>query len=299
MGAIIAGAVIAAGGAAYAANESSKASKEAQSGMAALAKKGQLDDPELVDWRNAGRYATDQNQQNWGRTMRLAGGVNRFQQNQALKGYEKFQPYFRQNQELIGRNAASFARGELPSDVVSSIGRAAAQRGIQGGFGMSQGAGGGGTALGSLNLRNLGLSSLDLSKWGTQFAQSANQAGAAMMPGLFDPSSQFLNPALALNGMQFNANAINQTNQLNAGYENAMGMGMIANQQQSALQQGQMIQGASNTVAGMMGQYAQMQQAQKMQNNYGGRPSYGINNANASTFGNSGTSNGDYGFITS
>ena len=299
MGAIIAGAVIAAGGAAYAANESSKASKEAQSGMAALAKKGQLDDPELVDWRNAGRYATDQNQQNWGRTMRLAGGVNRFQQNQALKGYEKFQPYFRQNQELIGRNAASFARGELPSDVVSSIGRAAAQRGIQGGFGMSQGAGGGGTALGSLNLRNLGLSSLDLSKWGTQFAQSANQAGAAMMPGLFDPSSQFLNPALALNGMQFNANAINQTNQLNAGYENAMGMGMIANQQQSALQQGQMIQGASNTVAGMMGQYAQMQQAQKMQNNYGGRPSYGINNANASTFGNSGTSNGDYGFINS
>ena len=236
--------------------------------MAALAKKGQLDDPELVDWMNAGRYATDQNQQNWGRTMRLAGGVNRFQQNQALKGYEKFQPYFRQNQELIGRNAASFARGELPSDVVSSIGRASAQRGIQGGFGMSQGAGGGGTALGSLNLRNLGLSSLDLSKWGTQFAQSANQAGAAMMPGLFDPSSQVLNPALALNGMQFNANAINQTNQLNAGYENAMGMGMIANQQQSALQQGQMIQGASNTVAGMMGQYAQMQQAQKMQNGY-------------------------------
>ena len=299
MGAIIAGAVIAAGGAAYAANESSKASKEAQSGMAALAKKGQLDDPELVDWMNAGRYATDQNQQNWGRTMRLAGGVNRFQQNQALKGYEKFQPYFRQNQELIGRNAASFARGELPSDVVSSIGRASAQRGIQGGFGMSQGAGGGGTALGSLNLRNLGLSSLDLSKWGTQFAQSANQAGAAMMPGLFDPSSQFLNPALALNGMQFNANAINQTNQLNAGYENAMGMGMIANQQQSALQQGQMIQGASNTVAGLLNTYAQTQQANQGQNNYGGRPSYGINNANASTFGNSGTSNGDYGFINS
>jgi len=89
-----------------------------------------------------------------------------------------------------------------------------------------------------------------------------------MMPGLFDPSSQFLNPALALNGMQFNANAINQTNQLNAGYENAMGMGMIANQQQSSLQQGQMVQGASNTVAGLLGQYAQMQQAQQMQNNY-------------------------------
>ena len=269
--ALVAGAVISAGTAAYSANQQKKASKEAQSGMAALAKKGQLDDPELVDWMNAGRYATDQNQQNWGRTMRLAGGVNRFQQNQALKGYEKFQPYFRQNQELIGRNAASFARGELPADVVASLGRAAAQRGIQGGFGMSQGAGGGGTALGSLNLRNLGLASLDLSKWGTQFAQSANQAGASMMPGLFDPSSQFLNPALAMNGMQFNANAINHTNELNAGYENAMGMGMIANQQQSALQQAQTVQGASNTVVGLMGQYAQMQQAQKMQDNYNNR----------------------------
>jgi len=271
MGAIIAGAVIAAGGAAYAANKSASASEDAQAGMAALAKHGKLGKPELADWQSAGKFATESNLQNWAQTMRLAGGVNRFQQNQALKGYEKFQPYFRQNQELIGRNAASFARGELPSDVVGSIGRAAAQRGIQGGFGMSQGAGGGGTALGSLNLRNLGLSSLDLSKWGTQFAQETNKAGAAMMPGLFDPSSQFLNPALALNGMQFNANAINQTNQLNQGYQNAMGMGMIANQQQSSLQQGQMIQGASNTVAGLMGQYAQMQQAQKMQDNYNNR----------------------------
>lgn len=246
--------------------------------MAALAKRGKLDDPELVDWMNAGRYATDQNQQNWGRTMRLAGGVNRFQQNQALKGYEKFQPYFRQNQELIGRNAASFARGELPADVVASLGRAAAQRGIQGGFGMSQGAGGGGTALGSLNLRNLGLSSLDLSKWGTQFAQETNKAGASMMPGLFDPSSQFLNPALALNGMQFNANAINHTNELNAGYENAMGMGMIANQQQSSLQQGQMMQGASNTVAGLLNTYAQTQQANQGQNYGAGYSSTGVPN---------------------
>jgi hypothetical protein len=269
--ALVAGAVISAGTAAYSANQQKKASKEAQSGMAALAKKGQLDDPELADWQNAGKYATQSNLQNWGRTKQLASGVNAFQQNQALRGYEKFQPYFRQNQELVGRNAASFARGELPSDVVGSIGRAAAQRGIQGGFGMSQGAGGGGTALGSLNLRNLGLASLDLSKWGTQFAQETNKAGASMMPGLFDPSSQFLNPALAMNGMQFNANAINQTNQLNAGYENAMGMGMIANQQQSALQQGQMVQGASNTVVGLMGQYAQMQQAQKMQDNYNNR----------------------------
>jgi len=272
MGAIIAGAVIAAGGAAYAANESSKSSKAAQSGMAALAKKGKLDDPELADWQNAARFATKANQANTPAAMFLANNVNRFNQNQAMKGYEKFQPCFKQNQELIGRNAASFARGELPSDVVGNIGRAAAQRGIQGGFGMSQGAGGGGTALGGLNLRNLGLASLDLSKWGTQFAQGANQAAVGMTPGLFDVSSQFMNPALAMNGMQFNANAINQTNQMNAGFENAVGQAMINNQQQSALAQGQAVQGASNTVAGLMSTYAQMQQAQ--QNN---KTNYGAN----------------------
>lgn len=312
MGAIIAGAVIAAGGAAYAANQSSKASKEASDAMGNVKpfKPKMLGAPSLVDWEKAGMKATGANWRNIVGTEKLGAEVNRFNQAQAMHGYEYFQPYFKQNQELIGRNAASFARGELPSDVVGNIGRAAAQRGIQGGFGMSQGAGGGGTALGSLNLRNLGLSSLDLSKWGTQFAQETNKAGAAMTPGLFDLSSQFISPNLVMGGMQFNANAQNQVAQLNAGYQNAAGLqntslaNSVAQSQaamgyQAALGQGQAVQGATNTVSGLLGQYAQMQQAQKMQESYYGKPSYGINNANASTFGNSGTYNGDYGFITS
>lgn len=276
MGAIIAGAVIAAGGAAYAAHASSQASKDAQNGMAALSKHGKLGAPQLADWQHAGQFASQANLQNSPNAMLLANNVNRFNQNQAIKGYEKFQPYFKQNQALIGSNAASFARGELPSDVVGNIGRAAAQRGIEGGFGMSQGGGGGGTALGSLNLRNLGLTSLDLSKWGTNFAQEANKSAASMTPGLFDVSSQFLNPALAMNGMQFNANAKNHVAELNQGFQNSIGQAIINNQQQSSMQQGQLVQGASNTVAGLLSNYAQMQQAQ--QNNQG---YYQQNNINA------------------
>ena len=282
MGAIIAGAVIAAGGAVYAANQSSKASKAASAAMGNAAqpfKPKTLGAPSLVDWQNAGAKATGANWRNIVGDEKLGSEVNRFNRTQAMKGYEFFQPYFKQNQELIGRNAASFARGELPSDVVGNIGRAAAQRGIEGGFGMSQGAGGGGTALGGLNLRNLGLTSLDLSKWGTQFAESANKSAVGMTPGLFDLSSQFINPSLAMGGMQFNANAQNQVDQLNAGYQNAAGLqntylaNSVAQSQglmayQGGLGQGQAIQGASNTVAGLLGQYAQMQQAQKMQNAY-------------------------------
>ena len=294
MGALIAAAVISAGAAGYSAYSSSQSSKEAQAGMAALAKRGKLGDPALSDWQHAGKFASMYNLQSSPQAMLLANNVNRFQQNQALKGYEKFQPYFKQNQELIGRNAASFARGELPSDVVGNIGRAAAQRGIEGGYGMSQGAGGGGTALGSLNLRNLGLASLDLSKWGTQFAQETNKAAASMTPGLFDVSSQFLNPALVLNGMEFDASAKNRVAEENAGFQNAIGQAQINNQQQSSMLQGQAVQGASNTVAGLLSTYAQMQQARQMQNGGGG--GYGISGANASTFGNAGTYQGDYGF---
>lgn len=311
MGAIIAGAVIAAGGAVYAANQSSNASKDAANAMGNVQqfKPKMLGAPSLVDYTHLGQQTTASNFANLPTAESLAAHVNQFQQGQALKGYSRFQPYFQQNQELIGRNAASFARGELPSDVVGSIGRAAAQRGLEGGFGMGVNAGGGGGALGSLNLRNLGLSSLDLSKWGTQFAQETNKAGAAMMPGLFDPASQFTTPALTMNGMQFNANAQNQVAQLNAGYANVAGLqntslaNSVAQQQallgyQSALGQGQAIQGAGNTVAGLLSQYSQQQQALKMQQNYmqqnynGGTSGYGIDGANSNTFGPNGTTYG-------
>jgi len=263
----IAGVVISAGTAAYSASQQKKAAATAQSGMADLSKKGKLGDPELIDWQNASKMATGSNLNNLGQIQQLGRATNRFNRNQAMAGYQKFQPYFKQNQELIGRNNASFARGELPSDVVGSIGRAAAQRGIQGGFGMSQGAGGGGTALGNLNLRNLGLASLDLSKWGTQQAQASNNSAVQMTPGLFDATSQYMTPALAMNGMQFNAAAQNRVAEENAGFQNALGLGMINNQQQSSMQQAQAVQGAGNTVAGLMSTYAQTQQQNNQMQN--------------------------------
>lgn len=264
MGAAIAAAVIAAGGAAYAANQSSKANKQAASALGGMQ---QLDletlpPPETVDWQSALRSAIGSNFQNLPMDFALANQVNKFNVGQFLRGASEIQPYFRQNQELIGRNAASFARGELPSDVVNSIGRAAAQRGLQGGFAGGLNAGGPGSALASLNLRNLGLSSLELSRGGTQLAQSANNNAASMLPGLFDPASMFISPNMALGVESNNANIINDWNRNNTAIRNAEATGntellnSVLEAQTGLRLQGQLanaqaVQGATSSVAGL------------------------------------------------
>lgn len=267
MGAAIAAAVIAAGGAAYAANQSSKASKEASAAMQNGAQPLQLDRlpfPETVDWQEALRSAIGSNFQNLPMNFALGNQVNKFNLNQFQRGVGEIQPYLRQNQELIGRNAASFARGELPSDVVNSIGRAAAQRGLQGGFAGGLNAGGPGGALAGLNLRNLGLASLDLSRTGTQMAQSANASAASMLPGLYDPSSMFVTPGMALGAEGNNANIINRWNELNAGYQhdealqntslqNSLLESAVGAQYQQKLAQAQAVQSAASSVAGIAG----------------------------------------------
>lgn len=220
--------------------------------------------PETIDWQAVLRDAIGTNSQNLPDIMRLGNQVNQFQTGQAIRGYSAIQPYFKQNQELIGRNAASFARGELPSDVVDSIGRAAAQRGIQGGFGMGLRAGGPGGALGSLNLRNLGLTSLELSKFGTQLAQSTNESAARMAPTLFDPSSMFISPNTAIGVQAQNVGIANDWNKANTMIHNAEAtqntelLNSILGEQiglryQGQLQSAQAVQGATNTIGGMMG----------------------------------------------
>lgn len=258
--------MIVAGGAAYAANESSKASKDAANSLKG-ARKVHLDripNPETVDWQSVLRDAIGTNAQNLPMTFGLANQVNQFQTGQALRGYSAIQPYFKQNQELIGRNAASFARGELPSDVVGSIGRASASRGFQSGFGLGASGGGAGTALGGLNLRNLGLTSLDLSKFGTQLAQSTNQAAAQMAPALFDPSSMFISPNTALGIQSQNVGIVNDWNRANTAIQNAEATGntsllnSILEAQTGLRYQGQLasaqaVQSATNTVGGLAG----------------------------------------------
>lgn len=261
---VLTAAVISAGAAAYSANQQKKA---AAAQAAALGGAQQLPTtkvpfPSLVDAGKAQQQSLGYNGGALQKDFELANQVNNFQLGQALRGYNRIQPYFSQLQAQIGRNALSFAKGELPSDVVSSIGRAAAERGFANGLAGGANGAGAGTALGSLNLRNLGLSSLQLSQQGSQLGMALNSQAGALAPALFDVSSQFVTPAIALAAQQFNAGAINQTNQLNAGYANAantqnVGLANALLQQQSqnqlasSIQQSNAYASAANSLAGL------------------------------------------------
>lgn len=244
-GAVIAGVVVA-GGAAYSANQQQKAAEKANATMAENAKgvpTTKLGAPTLVNAREAQQFALGSNLSNLPKSFDLANQINNFQLGQALRGYNRVQPYFQQLQAQIGKNALEMSRGEIPTDVVNSIGRAAAQRGFSQGFGQGANGAGVGTNLGSLNLRNLGLTSLQTSQQGNQLGMALNAQAGALAPPLFDLSSTFVSPNMALAAQQFNAGAINQTNQLNAGYANA------ANAQNVGLQNALLQNATNNTLA--------------------------------------------------
>jgi hypothetical protein len=271
MGAVagIVGAVVAAGGAAYAANQQAKASKAAAAGLGnqQQLKLNTIPYPQLANINQLASDATGQNLNNLPNAQRLANQTNAFNTRQAIRDYSLIQPYFQQLEAQAGKNISSYEKGELPPDVVASIGRAAAQRGIEGGFGLGANAGGAGGALGSLNLRNLGLTSLQLSQQGTQMAMDATRNAGALAPNLFDVANSFVNPNLMLQGELGNANILNNWNAQNTSIMNEQAgantqqANQIAYDQtqlqlQSQLAQAQAVQGAANSAAGIAAKYA-------------------------------------------
>lgn len=90
--------------------------------------------------------------------------------------------------QLAQNNTLSMLRGELPADVAASVTRGAAERSKAGGFAGSENAG-------ALNVRDLGLTSLDMMREGSNSAQRWIQtARQFLMPQLFDPTSMFITP---------------------------------------------------------------------------------------------------------
>lgn len=271
MGALIAAAVIAAGGAVYAGSQANKAGKEAANSLnqRTLLDLERIPNPETVDYADILRQSVGSNYNNLPLNFATANKVNAFNTNQLISGASKIQPYFKQLQEQIGRNALSFSRGELPGDVVSSISRSAASQGFKNGIGMGARGGGFNTALGGLNLRNLGLTSLDLSKFGTGMGMQANSNAASMVPGLFDPASQMLSPQMAIGSAFNNAGIMNDWNRANTQIANAEASGntellnSILEAQtglrlQGQLNQAQSIQSASSSLAGLGSSFAGM-----------------------------------------
>ncbi len=219
----VAGTVVSAGVGAYTASQNSKAQKEGQAAQAEAASKTKGYKPVTSDLKKAEKsylsnYVDAGHQQN---AKYITDTTNQYNVDQAQKYYTQIQPYFQKLQGQIGKNALSFAKGELPEDTVQAIGRASAQRGIEGGYGFgSQGAKQG--MLGNLNLRNLGLTSLDLTKYGTNLGMQANQSAKALSPNLMGLQDNFYSPAQALQNQWQNQQVQNQGAISNTGLQNQM-----------------------------------------------------------------------------
>lgn len=269
-GLITAGLVLAAGSAVYAGAQQSKAAKAAAGQM----REGvqtfdpiQPYAPETVDWRRSALDSLNFNINQQARQQQFAGQTNRFNTQQARKMYRTFQPGFDSLQSQIGANALSFSRGELPADVVSSLGRAVSTRGLASGFGQGARGGGSGTALGSSLLRGLGLTSLDLSKFGTQLAMNASLQAKQLSPALYDPTQMAVGPQQAIGYDMSQAGVRNENarywNQLqnqalmaNVGAQNTANTNATNTELAGQLAQAQAIQQAGSSLGGAMGTYA-------------------------------------------
>lgn len=208
----LAGAAIAGIGAAVWGNEAKKAGE----GYAAqIGKYHEVDPvkpgaPQTLDWQTIMNQVLGMNKGNTAEREQLARRTNSFNTAEARRMYSQMQPYFDQLNRQVGQNALSYSKGELPADVVSSIGRAAASRGLASGFGQGARGGGAGTSLGALNLRNLGLTSLQLSQYGTQTAMEANKLAKYLSPELADSLAWAISPA---QGIGFEAGNIGIQNE--------------------------------------------------------------------------------------
>lgn len=271
MSGLITAAVIAAGGAVAAGamqNSAAKKAANAQRNGVQTFDPIEPNAPQTVDWRRVVSDALNFNNNQYGKAANLAAQNNRFNTRAALQQYSAMQPYFRQLQGQIGQNALSYSRGDLPQDVVDSIGRAAAQRGLQGGFAMGARGAGAGTPLSALNLRNLGLTSLDLSKFGTQLAMGATSQARSLSPGLTDALSMLPTPQQQVGYEWQNTQTMNEAdrywNQVqnqalmgNTGAQNAANQNATNTELAGQLAQAQAIAQAASSIGGVATTYGQ------------------------------------------
>lgn len=291
-GLITAGLVLAAGSAVYAGSQQNKASKAAANQMREGVQTFEPIEPfapETVDWRRSALDSLNFAINNQARQQQFAAQTNRFNTQQARKMYRTFQPGFDSLQSQIGANALSFSRGELPADVLSSLGRAAATRGLASGFGQGFRGAGGGSALGNSLLRGLGLTSLDLSKFGTQLAMNASLQAKQLSPALYDPTQMTVMPQQAIGYDMSQAGVRNEAARYWNQLQNQALMGNISAQNTAnsnatntelagQLAQAQAIQQAGASAGGSMMQLGVMQQQQdggKYMTNTAGIPNAG------------------------
>lgn len=266
--AMLATAAIGAGTSIYTSSKQSKAAEENANALRGLNTNFDpqlLGQPAQLDLNSILGNVLSTNRNNLGSAQSYTNRLNAGDFQQFMKYIKKIQPSFKPIQKQVGENALSFARGELPSDTVSSIGRAAAERGIQGGYGY--GSQGGKTgALANLNLRNLGLTSLDLTKYGTNLGLQVNQSAKQLLPNLSSAKESLFSPAQGLQLAGINTDWLNKFRMQDVEYQNAaelsnitgqntIGQNIADRQYSSALNQAGNIQATGTEIGKLLSQY--------------------------------------------
>lgn len=174
--------------------------------------------------------------------QKLAGQTNMFNQEQLDKMLESAIPGFHKMLGDSRDRISGFLKGELPQDVVDSIGRSAAFKSLSGGYG------GSGMAR-NLVARDLGLSSLQLMQSGldaaTRWLTTARQTAVAPQ---FDPSSMFVTPAQRIGVAEFNTTGQFQRDWMKNQLDAQFSTGTIVGQGLTDIGQG--ITGLATSAAG-------------------------------------------------
>lgn len=301
------GSLVSAGVSAYSSSKQADATKKA--GQAVAGQKLAQYSPYTLPYGDisqvnptaAASESTNTNAALFNQNAQLAQKTNAFNYQNALHYYQNLQPYFSQLQSQLGKNALQASQGQLPSDVQSNIQRMAASQGIAGGFGYGQNASQGG--VGNLNLRNLGLTSLQQQQYGNQLGMQLNSQAKALSPNMMSPSDEFISPTTYLGAQEFNSGQVNQTNLTNAGYinqANAVNAGAYNALQQNVTQAGLAGSLASAQILGQAGQQAGSLLSKYASNQSGSGGSGGIFGGYNTASSSGGTTNlGTFGSPTS
>ena len=128
-------------------------------------RKPELPQMPTVSAQESQRKALQGNLDNMGLMTSLGSNVNQFTRDEIGRMREAATPGFSRIQDLGTRTVESMMRGELPTDVSNLLQRNSAARSLAGGYG-------GSGMQRSLNLRDLGLTSLDMTQKGLSSAMN-------------------------------------------------------------------------------------------------------------------------------
>lgn len=167
--------------------------------LGAYGKKPDVPNFTAIDSGASAGQAIKADQNNSVAAQALANSTNTFNQAQLLNMLRAAIPGYDSIVSKVGTNINSELSGELPPDVQANVQRSAAARSLGGGYG-------GSGMQGNMTARDLGLTSLQLTQQGMDSASRwiTNQKQTAV-PGQFDVSSMFINPATQIGVNEYNS----------------------------------------------------------------------------------------------